>query len=97
VVKRQKEVKDIAATRLREHVPGGAAGSTRATCVFFTNFGVAYTGVSIFGVDGGEPIQRFFKLKDGEKVVAALGSIRAPSAISGVGVDFKGCRKDRRK
>ena len=37
-VKRQKEVKDIATTRLREGdaVLAVAAGSTRATCVFFT-------------------------------------------------------------
>ena len=44
-VKRQKEVKDLSTTRLREGdaVLAAFAGSTRATCVFFTNFGVAYT------------------------------------------------------
>src|SRR6185369_15643215 len=44
-VKRQKEVKDIASTRLREGdaVLAALAGSTRATAVFFSNFGVAYT------------------------------------------------------
>ena len=43
-VKRQKEVKDLATTRLREgdSVLAAFAGSTRATCVFFSNFGVAY-------------------------------------------------------
>jgi len=42
-VKRQKEVKDLATTRLREgdSVLAAAIGSTRATMVFFTNFGVA--------------------------------------------------------
>jgi DNA gyrase subunit A len=51
------------------------AGSTRATVVFFTNFGVGYTCriIDVPASTGyGEPIQRFFKLKDGEKVVAAL-------------------------
>jgi DNA gyrase subunit A len=76
-VKRQKEVKDLATTRLREgdSVLAVLAGSTRATCAFFTNFGVAYTArfVDVPASTGyGEPIQRLFKLKDGEKVVAAL-------------------------
>ncbi len=76
-IKRQKEVKDLATTRLREGdaVLAVLPGSTRATCVFFTNFGVAYTSriIDVPASTGyGEPIQRFFKLKDGEKVVAAL-------------------------
>src|SRR4029079_14786758 len=39
-VKRQKDVKDLSTTRLREGdgVLAAFAGSTRATCVFFTNF-----------------------------------------------------------
>jgi DNA gyrase subunit A len=76
-IKRQKEVKDVATTRLREGdaVLAVLPGSTRATCVFFTNFGVAYTirFIDVPASTGyGEPIQRFFKLKDGERVVAAL-------------------------
>jgi DNA gyrase subunit A len=50
-------------------------GSTRATAVFFTNFGVAYTTriAEVPASTGyGEPIQSLFKFKDGEKVVAAL-------------------------
>jgi DNA gyrase subunit A len=44
-VKRQKEVKDLTTTRMREgdQVLAALAGSTRATCVFFSNFGAAYT------------------------------------------------------
>ncbi|MGH9201961.1 MAG: DNA topoisomerase (ATP-hydrolyzing), partial [Vicinamibacterales bacterium] len=44
-VKRQKEVKDLSTTRLREgdSVLAAVAGSTRATVVLFSNFGVAYT------------------------------------------------------
>jgi DNA gyrase subunit A len=75
-VKRQKEVKDIAATRLREgdEVMAVLAGSTRESVVFFTNFGVAYTShiVDVPASTGyGEPIQRLFKFRDGERVVGA--------------------------
>jgi DNA gyrase subunit A len=75
-VKRQKEVKDISTTRLREgdQVLAAFAGSTRATGVFFSNFGVAYTAriADVPASTGyGEPIQRLFKLKDGERIVAA--------------------------
>src|SRR6187455_2968012 len=76
-VKRQKEVKDIASTRVREGdaVLAVMPGSTRASVVFFTNFGAAYT-VKITEVPAstgyGEPIQSLFKFKDGEKVVSAL-------------------------
>jgi DNA gyrase subunit A len=76
-VKRQKEVKDVSATRVREGdaVLAVLPGSTRATVVFFSNFGVAYSSrlTEIPASTGyGEPIQRFFKLKDGERIVAAL-------------------------
>jgi DNA gyrase subunit A len=76
-VKRQKDVKDLSTTRLREGdaVLAAFAGSTRATCAFFSNFGAAYTCrfIDVPASTGyGEPIQRLFKLKDGEKVVAAL-------------------------
>jgi DNA gyrase subunit A len=76
-VKRQKEVKDVSATRLREGdaVLAVLPGSTRASVVFFSNFGVAYTArvTDIPASTGyGEPIQRFFKLKDGERIVSAL-------------------------
>jgi DNA gyrase subunit A len=75
-VKRQKEIKDPAATRLREGdaVLAVEAGSTRATIVFFSNFGTAYTSriIDIPATTGyGEPIQKLFKLKDGEKIIAA--------------------------
>ena len=76
-VKRQKEVKDVASTRVREGdaVLAVLPGSTRASAVFFSNFGVAYSArfIDLPASTGyGEPIQRFFKLKDGEKIVAAL-------------------------
>ncbi len=76
-VKRQKEVKDLTTTRLREGdgVLAAVIGSTRATMVFFTNFGVAYTSriVDVPASTGyGEPVQKLFKFKDGEKVIAAF-------------------------
>jgi DNA gyrase subunit A len=90
-VKRQKEVKDIATTRVREGdmVLAALAGSTRASVVFFTNLGTAYT-VKIADVPPstgyGEPIQRLFKFRDGEKIVMAfsldpriIGKVTAPA------------------
>jgi len=76
-VKRQKEVKDLSTTRLREgdEVLAALIGSTRTAAVFFSNFGVAYSAriADIPASTGyGEPIQRLFKLKDGERIVAAF-------------------------
>jgi DNA gyrase subunit A len=76
-VKRQKEVRDLSTTRLREGDSAMAvlAGSTKAPVVFFTNFGVAYTCriVDVPASTGyGEPIQRLFKFRDGERIVGAL-------------------------
>lgn len=76
-VKRQKEIKDPASTRLREGdaVLSCVAGSTRSTVVFFSSFGTAYTCriIDIPATKGyGEPIQKLFKLKDGEAIVAAF-------------------------
>ena len=76
-VKRQKEVRDLSTTRLREGdaVLAVVQGSTRATAVFFSNFGAAYTAriIDVPASTGyGEPIQKLFKLRDGERIVAAL-------------------------
>ena len=76
-VKRQREVRDPAATRLREGdaLLAAVAGSTRATVAFCTNFGIAYSCrlIDVPATTGyGEPIQRLFKLKDGERVVTVL-------------------------
>ena len=106
-VKRQKDVKDLSTTRLREgdSVLAAFAGSTRATCAFFTNFGVAYTCriIDVPASTGyGEPIQKQFKLKDGERIVGALsldpraiGNIKPkkegdPAPVHGVAVSSDG-------
>ena len=76
-VKRQKEVKDLTTTRLREGdaVLACELGSTRSSIVFLSNFGSAYSCriIDVPATTGyGEPIQKLFKLKDGERIVAAL-------------------------
>ena len=76
-VKRQKEVRDVSTTRLREGdaLLAALAGSTRATCVFFSNLGTAYSCrfVDVPASTGyGEPVQRLFKLRDGERLIAAI-------------------------
>ncbi|HEV8393074.1 MAG TPA: DNA topoisomerase IV subunit A [Vicinamibacterales bacterium] len=76
-LKRQKEVRDLSTTRLREgdSVLAVLQGSTRATVAFFTNLGTAYTAriIDVPASTGyGEPVQKLFKLRDGERVVAAF-------------------------
>jgi DNA gyrase subunit A len=76
-VKRQKEIKDTSTTRLREGdaVLACLIGSTRESLVFFSNFGTAYSGrmIDVPATTGyGEPIQKLFKLKDGERIIAAF-------------------------
>jgi DNA gyrase subunit A len=76
-VKRQKEVRDLSTTRLREgdSVLAVLQGSTRATAVFFSNFGAAYTAriIDVPASTGyGEPVQKLFKLRDRERIVAAF-------------------------
>jgi DNA gyrase subunit A len=75
-VKRQKEI-NPETTRLREgdRILALVAGSTRATIVFFSNYGTAYSTriIDIPATTGyGEPIQKLFKFKDGERIVAAI-------------------------
>ncbi|HSU39079.1 MAG TPA: DNA gyrase C-terminal beta-propeller domain-containing protein, partial [Polyangiaceae bacterium] len=64
-------------TRLREgdSVLACEIGSTKSSIVFFSSFGTAYTAriIDIPATSGyGEPIQKLFKLKDGERIVAAF-------------------------
>ena len=78
-VKRQKSAPDLAKAKVREgdSVLACMAGSTAATVLFFSNLGTCYTAriVDIPATTGhGEPIQKLFKLKDGEKIIAACSS-----------------------
>jgi DNA gyrase subunit A len=76
-VKRQKEVRDLSTTRLREGdaVLAVLPGSTRASVVLFSNFGAAYTSriIDVPASTGyGEPVQKLFKLRDGERIIAGF-------------------------
>jgi len=89
-IKRQKDIRDPSTTRLREgdSVLTAQAGSTRAPIAFLSNFGTAYTCriIDVPASTGyGEPIQKLFKLKDGERIVAAFSL--DPRAIGDVAVN----------
>jgi DNA gyrase subunit A len=75
--RRQREVKEIQKLKLREgdRVLAVEPGSTRATLVLFSNMGMAYS-LRIADVPAtagfGEPVQKRFSLKDGERIVQAM-------------------------
>ena len=76
-VKRQRQIADPSKSRTRQgdSVLACVAGSTRATIGFFSSTGVCYTArlADIPASTGfGEPVQKLFKLKDGEKIVSVL-------------------------
>ncbi len=76
-VKRQRQIADPSKSRMREgdEVLTCVAASTRATIGFFSSFGVCYTtrAIEIPQSSGyGEPIQKLFKMKDGERIIAAI-------------------------
>lgn len=76
-VKRQKQIADPSKSRVRDgdRVLAVVAGSTRSTIAFFSSFGVCYTTrmIDIPASTGyGEPVQKLFKLKDGERIVSVL-------------------------
>ncbi len=76
-LKRQRELKDVSSTRLREgdRVIDVAAGSTKSAIAFFSNQGSCYVCrvVDIPQATGyGNPVQTLFKLDDGEKLVRML-------------------------
>jgi DNA gyrase subunit A len=77
-IKRQREMKDAAATRLREgdQPLDVVAGSTKSAAAFFSNRGVCYV-CRINDVPPstghGSPIQKLFKVEDGERIIRVLG------------------------
>ncbi len=76
-LKRVREVKDISATRLREGdaVLAGVRGSTKEALAIFSNQGSCYV-TRINDVPAstgyGEPVQKLFNFRDGERAVAAM-------------------------
>ncbi len=91
-VKRQRQIADPGKSRLREgdSVLACVAGSTRTTIALFSSFGVCYTArmIDIPASTGyGEPVQKLFKMKDGERIVSALSL--DPRVIGNVSEDPK--------
>ncbi len=79
-IRRVGMVKDLSKTRLREGdtLLTALIGSTVDTMVCFSNFGSAYT-IRIGDLPSarsgyGDPAQKLFKFKDGERIIAALSS-----------------------
>jgi DNA gyrase subunit A len=84
-LKRVREVKDLSATRLREGdvVLAAVRGSTKDPLAIFSNLGSCYV-MRINDVPAstgyGEPIQKLFNFRDGERVVAAMPVSEAAQA-----------------
>ena len=76
-LKRVREIKDLSATRLREGdvVLTALRGSTKEPLAIFSSFGTAYV-MRVHDVPAstgyGEPVQKLFNFKDGERVVGAM-------------------------
>ncbi|HVR62897.1 MAG TPA: DNA topoisomerase IV subunit A [Polyangia bacterium] len=101
-LKRSREIKDISATRLREGdaVLAAVRGSTKDGIAIFSNLGSCYV-MRINDVPAstgyGEPIQKLFNFRDGERVVGALlmsaaavpaGTLAAAVTRRGFGMRF---------
>jgi DNA gyrase subunit A len=77
-IKRQRRIK-LESTRMREGDEALAVvpGTTREAVILMTNFGTAYT-VRINDIPQssghGTPIQKLMRFKDGERVIAAVGT-----------------------
>jgi DNA gyrase subunit A len=94
-LKRVREVKDLSATRLREGdaILAVIRGSTKEPIAIFSNFGSAYV-IRIHDVPAstgyGEPVQKLFNFRDGERVVGAMAVSSAPKGALAVAVSKGG-------
>ncbi len=86
-IRRVGMVKDLSKTRLRDGdtLLAAVTGSTVETMVCFSNFGSAYT-IRIGNIPParsgyGDPAQKLFKFKDGERIIAALGTDPRADAV----------------
>lgn len=73
-IKRQRALKDVSSTRVRDgdQVLDVVAGSTKASLAFLSSHGTCYVGrlVDVPPTTGhGVPVQKLFKLADGERIV----------------------------
>ena len=77
-IKRQREVRELGKLRLREgdEVLALEPGSTRASVILFSSLGTAFTArlADVPATTGyGDPVQKLFTLRDGERIVNLLG------------------------
>jgi DNA gyrase subunit A len=92
-----REIKDISATRLREGdaVLAALRGSTKEAIAILSNLGSAYI-IRINDVPAstgyGEPVQKLFNFRDGERAVSALlmSEAAAPKGALAVAVTKRG-------
>jgi len=96
-LKRVKEIKDISATRLREGdaVLSALRGSTKEAIAIFSNQGSCYvTRVNDVPASTGygEPVQKLFNFRDGERAVAAmlLDAASAPAGTVALAITRQG-------
>ena len=77
-IRRVGLIKDLSKSRLREgdRLMTALGGSTVDNVVFFSNYGSAYTirigDIPLARSGYGDPAQKLFKFKDGERIIAAL-------------------------
>ena len=87
-VKRVGRIGDLSKVRTRaeDSLLAVVGGNTKNTVAFFSNLGSVYT-IRIHDIPPsrgyGDPVQRFFKFRDGEQVVAALSY--DPRMLTGIG------------
>jgi DNA gyrase subunit A len=87
-IRRVGRIADLSKVRLRpeDELTFVVGGNTRSNVVFFSNLGTAYT-IRINDIPPsrgyGDPIQRFFKFDDGEKVIGAASF--DPRLLSDIG------------
>ncbi len=77
-IRRVGLIKDLSKSRLREgdHLMAAVGGSTVDNVVFFSNYGSAYTirmaDIPAARSGYGDPAQKLFKFKDGERIIATF-------------------------
>jgi len=99
-VKRVRELKDPTSTRMREgdELMALVSGSLKSSLVFFSSAGSAY--VTRFNdvpasTGYGDPVQKFFKFDDGERVIGAVSldpRLPIPTMMVAVSKDGYGLR-----
>jgi DNA gyrase subunit A len=90
-LKRVREVKDLSATRLREGdaILLAARGGTKESLSLFSNLGTCYvTRVNDVpqSTGYGEPVQKLFNLRDGERIVGGVMMTAAQTPAGAVAV-----------